>query len=139
MVQPSQGNGSEVAHYRNGIDPEDAPVPLVPNVADKGNGAQGFLGPKFADAVAQPAVTPTQALLLHGMPPASQKDFLYGRKGPWPQPSPSSPLGQAPAVVHLPFADQIDWQVHIGSRYLATLLFWWPVAAARTAAEPELA
>ena len=28
-----------------------------------------------------------------------KEDYLYQRKGPWPQPSPEHPLGEAPAVV----------------------------------------
>lgn len=51
------------------------------------------------------------------------KDFLYQRKGPWPQPSPAHPLGEAPAVVHLPLREWIDWWLHIGSRFILTLLY----------------
>ncbi|APR79194.1 Hypothetical protein A7982_04541 [Minicystis rosea] len=114
-------------------------VPLIPNIKARGNGALGYLGERFARSVARAVVTPTEALLLHGTPPASQEDYLFGRKGPWPQPSPSHPLGQAPAVVHLPFSYKLDWQLNIGMRYLATLMFWWPVAAAKTAETPALA
>lgn len=49
------------------------------------------------------------------------KDFLYERKGPWPQPSPIHPWGESPAVIHLPLRETLDWWVWIGSRYLATL------------------
>ncbi|MBN4050356.1 hypothetical protein JYT28_01220, partial [Desulfobulbus sp. AH-315-M07] len=58
----------------------------------------------------------------------TQKDFLYERKGPWPQPSPDHPLGEAPAVLHLPKQEKRDWNSHIGSRYFFTLLTYWPVA-----------
>lgn len=49
------------------------------------------------------------------------KDFLYDRKGPWPQPCPAHPFGEAPAVLHLPFSEKIDWWTHIGFRYMYTL------------------
>ncbi|MGK0368125.1 MAG: hypothetical protein ACI9QD_001266, partial [Thermoproteota archaeon] len=56
------------------------------------------------------------------------KDFLYERMGPWPQPSPAHPHGEAPAVIHLPFGDTVDWWAHIGSRYVSTLLTKTPYA-----------
>lgn len=139
MSEQGSENGFAVDGWRGvGRGAPSNDVPCVPNVPDAGNGALGFLGPQFDAAVLEPTVTPTEALLLHGMPPASQKDFLYGRKGPWPQPSPSHPLGQAPAVVHLPLRDRIDWNANIGVRYLATLFLWWPMAVAKTAEEPSL-
>jgi hypothetical protein len=49
------------------------------------------------------------------------KDYLHGRKGPWPQPCPVHPFGEAPAVIHLPLSEWIDWWAFIGSRYVATL------------------
>ncbi len=49
------------------------------------------------------------------------KDFFLGRKGPWPQPSPNHPWGEASAVIHLPLRERIDWWTFIGSRYVATL------------------
>ena len=64
------------------------------------------------------------------------KDFLYQRKGPWPQPSPGHPMGVAPAVLHLPEAETEDWNAHIGSRYLWTLLTYWPQAAAYALTHP---
>ncbi|WP_419173136.1 hypothetical protein [Halobacteriovorax sp.] len=51
----------------------------------------------------------------------SQKDFLYERKGPWPQPSPVHPWGESPAVIHVPFREVADWWLWIGLRYMATL------------------
>ncbi|MBY0517589.1 MAG: hypothetical protein K2P81_11805 [Bacteriovoracaceae bacterium] len=51
----------------------------------------------------------------------SEEDFLYGRKGPWPQPQPAHPLGEAPGVVHVPINEWADWWLHVGSRYLLTL------------------
>lgn len=56
----------------------------------------------------------------------SQEDFLYNRKGPWPQPSPVHPWGESPAVIHLPLIENIDWWIFIGSRYMATLPFCIP-------------
>lgn len=49
------------------------------------------------------------------------KDYLHGRKGPWPQPCPVHPFGESPAVLHLPLSEWIDWWAHIGSRYVVTL------------------
>lgn len=49
------------------------------------------------------------------------KDFLYNRKGPWPQPCPEHPFGESPAVLHLPFREMADWWAHIGLRYVGTL------------------
>ena len=56
------------------------------------------------------------------------KDFLYERKGPWPQPSPEHPLGEAPAVIHIPLKERIDWWLWIGSRFLLTTIFYSPIA-----------
>lgn len=47
----------------------------------------------------------------------SPKDYLYGRKGPWPQPCPDHPYGESPGVVHLPLKEWADWWLHIGLRY----------------------
>lgn len=54
--------------------------------------------------------------------------YLYDRKGPWPQPSPSHPFGEAPAVVHIPKAERKTWFRNIGLRYMRNVLFYWPVA-----------
>ena len=59
------------------------------------------------------------------------KNFLYGRKGPWPQPSPTEPLGTSPAVLHLPWQETVDWYCHIGFRYLRDLFLYGPVALVR--------
>ncbi len=56
----------------------------------------------------------------------SPKDFMYSRKGPWPQPSPIHPWGESPAVIHIPLRETIDWWIWIGSRYLVTLLLSLP-------------
>lgn len=62
----------------------------------------------------------------------SSKHFLYDRKGPWPQPSPTEPLGTSAEVVHLPWQEQLDWQWHIGLRYFRDLLIWGPISCLRT-------
>ncbi|MCE3013994.1 MAG: hypothetical protein LW878_13110 [Proteobacteria bacterium] len=64
-------------------------------------------------------------------------DFLYQRRGPWPQPCPEHPFGEAPAVLHLPLRETIDWWFHIGSRYLRTLLSA-PLAYLRGIIQPGL-
>lgn len=66
------------------------------------------------------------------------KDFLYGRKGPWPQPCPEHPFGEAAAVIHLPFKEMFDWWLHIGSRYAINLLYT-PVAYLRGILNPGVA
>lgn len=59
------------------------------------------------------------------LPPS---DFLYDRKGPWPQPSPNHPFGEAPGVVHIPFVEWVWWWMMIGSRYVFVWIFLWPLA-----------
>jgi len=50
------------------------------------------------------------------------KDFLYGRKGPWPQPCPDHPYDESPGVIHLPLKEWIDWWANIGLRFIVL----WP-------------
>lgn len=64
--------------------------------------------------------------------------FLHGRMGPWPQPSPAHPIGEAPAVIHLPWKEKIDWWMWIGSRYMATLAYA-PIAYLKGIFKPGLA
>ena len=65
------------------------------------------------------------------------KDFLYHRKGPWPQPCPEHPFGEAPSVVHIPFKQALDWWLNIGSRYVLSL--WYvPIAYLRGFLRPGL-
>lgn len=45
------------------------------------------------------------------------KNFLYGRKGPWPQPCPDHPYDESPGVVHLPIGEWVDWWARIGARF----------------------
>lgn len=56
------------------------------------------------------------------------EDFLYERKGPWPQPATAHPFGEAPQVLHVPKEEVKDWQRHIGRRYTRDLLTRWPAA-----------
>ena len=51
------------------------------------------------------------------------KDFLYGRKGPWPQPCPDHPYDESPGVIHLPLGEWADWWLRIGSRFVIQ----WPI------------
>ncbi len=67
-----------------------------------------------------------------------QKNFLYDRKGPWPQPSPTEPLGTSPEVLHLPWQESLDWQLHIGLRYARDLLVYGPLSFVRALGFGEL-
>lgn len=51
------------------------------------------------------------------------KNYLYGRKGPWPQPCPDHPYGESPGVIHLPWQEWIDWWLRIGLRFVIQ----WPL------------
>ena len=62
---------------------------------------------------------------INELPPES---FLYNRSGPWPQPSANHPLGEVPAVLHLPFSETFNWWMKVGSRYLKDLVFYTPRA-----------
>jgi hypothetical protein len=56
-------------------------------------------------------------------------DYLYGRRGPWPQPAPDHPHGSmAGAVLQIPEQEQADWDKHVGRRYLRQLVTYWPKA-----------
>lgn len=68
----------------------------------------------------------------------SPKDFLYQRKGPWPQPAPEHPHGQAAAVLHLPWQESMDWNWNVGLRYVRQLIGFTPVALWRTLVDPHL-
>jgi hypothetical protein len=57
-----------------------------------------------------------------------QSDYLYQRRGPWPQPQPSHPFGFAAGVVHVPPKEQRKWNWTVGMRYKLTLLTYWPSA-----------
>jgi hypothetical protein len=54
--------------------------------------------------------------------------FLYSRKGPWPQPSPSHPLKCAAEVLHMPPIEQTLFNATIGKRYLEAQILYPAVA-----------
>lgn len=64
-----------------------------------------------------------------GLPP---DQFLYERRGPWPQPSPAFPMANAPEILNIPPVETILWTQQIGSRYFKTETFF-PGAAAANA------
>ena len=55
--------------------------------------------------------------------------FLYNRKGPWPQPSPSFPLECADEVLHVPPMEELLFSETIGKRYVETQMQFRPAAA----------
>jgi hypothetical protein len=67
-----------------------------------------------------------------------QDAYLYQRKGPWPQPSPAHPLGEAPSVVHIPDPEAREWQKLIGNRYLWNIVSYWPEALWDTIQKPHM-
>ena len=54
--------------------------------------------------------------------------FLYGRKGPWPQPNPYRPLSKAPVVINVPWQEQVDWALRIGLRFAVQIVGGVPAA-----------
>ena len=56
---------------------------------------------------------------MHADDPAPDQ-FLYGRKGPWPQPSPTHPLKEAAEVLNIPPIEALLWNSTIGKRLLET-------------------
>jgi hypothetical protein len=59
----------------------------------------------------------------------SGRRFLYDGEGPWPQPNPAHPEGEAPVVVHVPTDEALDWGLHIGLRYFASMFWQTPASA----------
>ena len=57
----------------------------------------------------------------------AQSRYLYDQKGPWPQPNPLS-YRLFSTVLHLPFAERLQWNVRVGLRYGLQMLFYTPVA-----------
>lgn len=55
--------------------------------------------------------------------------FLYGRKGPWPQPSPDHPLKEAPEVLNIPLVEGAVWDLAVGVRLLGDEAGYPPTAA----------
>ncbi|MBB3696161.1 hypothetical protein KMW28_11765 [Flammeovirga yaeyamensis] len=58
----------------------------------------------------------------------SRDNYLYNREGPWPQPSPRDPKGEAPAVLRLPRQEKESWKKEIGKRYMKNMWTYWPKA-----------
>ena len=68
--------------------------------------------------------------------PADQ--FLYERRGPWPQPSPSYPMENAPEILNIPLVETMLWTQAIGSRYFNTEIFFPGGAAANAVTGGQL-
>lgn len=68
----------------------------------------------------------------------TQDDFLYKRKGPWPQPSPDHPMGQAPAVIHVPGIENLQFLKNIGLRYLWQTIRYTPQSFVEGLIKPGL-
>jgi hypothetical protein len=71
---------------------------------------------------------------LWNQPDLAADHFLYHRKGPWPQPSPTYPMEQAPEILNVPPEESLLWNQAIGSRYFKTLTFYPGSAAANAVA-----
>ncbi len=54
--------------------------------------------------------------------------YLYARKGPWPQPSPSHPLKCADEVLNIPPMEELLFNEQIGARYLKEQVGYPPFA-----------
>jgi hypothetical protein len=63
--------------------------------------------------------------------------FLYSRKGPWPQPSPAHPLLEAMEVLNIPPIESALWNATIGERYLQTQLNYQGMAAELAVAKAQ--
>ena len=61
--------------------------------------------------------------------PILPDQFLYNRKGPWPQPSPGHPRLCAPEVLNIPPIEKLLFNETIGMRYLKTQIGFPPFAA----------
>ena len=75
---------------------------------------------------------------LWNQPDLTADQFLYARKGPWPQPSPSYPMEQAPEILNIPPVETMLWTQAIGSRYFKTETFWTGAAALNAVAGSQL-
>lgn len=54
--------------------------------------------------------------------------YLYGGRGPWPQPNPQRPLGEAAIVLNVPEAEQRHFDRTVGLRFKLTLILGIPRA-----------
>ncbi|NME69826.1 hypothetical protein [Flammeovirga aprica] len=75
----------------------------------------------------QPTST-TQQTAYYESDNLPKEAFLYQRQGPWPQPSPRNPKGEAPAVLRLPRKEKEAWKKKIGRRYFKNMWTYWPKA-----------
>ncbi len=75
---------------------------------------------------------------LWGQPGLPPDQFLYERRGPWPQPSPSYPLENAPEILNIPPVETVLWTQAIGSRYFQTETLFPGAAAANAATGNQL-
>lgn len=66
-------------------------------------------------------------------------DFPRISARPWPQKSPRHPEGMPPAVLEIPWEEQVDFSLHVLTRYHLTELAYQPVAHLMASAYPGLA
>jgi hypothetical protein len=62
------------------------------------------------------------ATRLGPFPDLAIDDFLYGHKGPWPQPTRDHPFGLAPGIYQIPAEEWNDWQKYVGDYYLENVV-----------------
>ena len=62
--------------------------------------------------------------------------FAHQHGGPWPQPSPIDPAGLPAAVVHVPWAERVDFAVHVLSRLHVSSVALQPLAWAWATLHP---
>lgn len=75
---------------------------------------------------------------LWNQPDLPADQFLYERRGPWPQPSPSYPMANAPEILNIPPVETMIWTQAIGSRYFQTEIAFPGAAAANAVAGGQL-
>lgn len=66
-------------------------------------------------------------------PDLSPDEFLYGRKGPWPQPSPAHPLKEAAEVLNVPLVESLVWDATVGKRLVESYVGYGGLASAAAA------
>ena len=64
--------------------------------------------------------------------------FLYERKGPWPQPAPAYPMARPPEVLTVPWQEYDEWWLTIGVKLLAEYGVEKLLAPAQAQADLEL-
>lgn len=60
--------------------------------------------------------------------PLPRTDFLFLRRGPWPQPAPDHPMAMAAEVLHPPKSEVKDWDRTAGWNYQKALITKLPLA-----------